>query len=101
MSLLIALDYDDTYTKDPTGWNEVMFMMKSRGHRFVGCTMRYESEMDTVSPEYKRICNLVVPTGRQGKREFLANMNIHPNVWIDDMPDWIIMGVHNVEKEDS
>jgi len=89
--MLIAIDYDDTFTRDPDGWLEFMIMMKLRGHKFVGCTMRYEKEMFDVHQTYKDTCDFVVPTGRKAKRRFLANMDIHPHVWIDDIPDFIVM----------
>ena len=41
--MLIALDYDDTFTRDPEGWLNFAKLMKSRGHEIIGVTMRYLS----------------------------------------------------------
>ena len=42
--MIIALDYDDTYDRDPALWNHLIGLATSRGHSVVIVTMRYEHE---------------------------------------------------------
>lgn len=80
--MLIALDYDDTYTRNPVFWNKYIALCKSSGHDVICCTMRYPSES----------VELPIPvhyTSRQQKREYLQRLEIFPHVWIDDTPEFI------------
>lgn len=42
--MLIALDYDGTFTEDPTLWVSFIAMAQAHGHDVIGVTMRYEFE---------------------------------------------------------
>ena len=42
MNLLIAIDYDNTYTADPAWWDEVIHSGQQRGHTIVCVTGRTE-----------------------------------------------------------
>lgn len=88
--VLIALDYDGTYTNDPDFWNDFIYMVKSRGHKVICATMRYDDPVE--SKDVNRTIGVsceVIYTGRKAKKDFLAKMNIHPDVWIDDNPLWL------------
>ena len=76
--MIIALDYDKTYTADPTLWNGFIFAAKARKHDVKIVTMRYPSEIITAPPAE------VVYTSRKAKRKFFA-----ADIWIDDSPQWI------------
>lgn len=93
--MLIVIDYDETFTRDPLGWQEVCEVLKAHGHSVIGATMRSESEGADLSPIYLEICNFVVFTDRKAKRHFLAEHDIYPDVWIDDTPEFI---AHNARK---
>lgn len=88
--MLIALDYDETYTLDPEFWNDFIRMIRERGHRVVCATMRYDTpfESKAVRDTIGKTCEVIF-TGRKAKKEFLENINIHPDVWIDDNPLWL------------
>ena len=85
--MLIALDYDGTYTADPLLWDGFLQSAKKAGHEIVCATMRHEHEGADVIESLPGI--LVVFTGRQAKRTFLAERGIFPTIWIDDNPAWI------------
>lgn len=89
--MLIALDYDETFTRDPDGWSDAMSVMRSYGHTVIGCTMRTPQERHGMHERYFDVCHEVYFSSRQGKREYLASNNLFPNVWIDDTPDFICM----------
>lgn len=87
--ILIALDYDDTYTKDPELWLEFIALAKRRGHTVVGATMRCESEKPVMDPRYTEGIHVEYTCGR-AKLKALAARGVRPNIWIDDRPDWIV-----------
>lgn len=85
--LLIAIDYDGTYTADPEGWNVVIMMLKARGHSVICCTHRnYDERIE------RDIGCIIYYTERKAKRPFLAKLGIRPHIWIDDNPHWIDQG---------
>jgi hypothetical protein len=88
--MIIALDYDGTFTKDPRLWAVFIESAKAAEHYVVGCTMRYESEWTDMDRNYLYKCDRIVFTGRNAKKEFLEKLGIRPDVWIDDRPDFIL-----------
>ena len=91
-SMLIALDYDGTYTLDPEFWDLFIQSAKMRKHEVVIVSARYSSEVIERPPD-----NVIIYyTGRRAKKEFMENM-ISPDVWIDDHPEYILFNV-NGEK---
>lgn len=76
--MLIALDYDKTYTEDPRLWNTFIDLAKDSGHVVKIVTMRHPSE-----PIENPSCE-VIYTSRKAKNGF-----IRPSIWIDDSPHWI------------
>lgn len=94
--MLICIDFDDTYTKDPVLWNEFILLAKSRGHRVICCTMRYEiEEGEELTQTIGKVVDLIYFTNRNSKKAFLNNLNIFPDIWIDDEPSFILYGVDN------
>ena len=76
--MLIALDYDGTYTADPSLWDEFIRSAQARGHTVKIVTMRHPSEA-IVNPPVE-----VIYTSRNAKSAYLK-----PDIWIDDSPHWI------------
>ncbi len=88
--MLIALDYDGTYTADPDMWDRFIADARSRGHSIVVATMRCSNkEGDEVRTTLGERVDLIVFTERKAKKQFLRNMQIIPDIWIDDNPDWL------------
>jgi hypothetical protein len=84
--VLIALDYDGTYTADPALWDGFVAAAQKRGHNVIVVTMRYASEPLKVGDLD------VFYTGRKAKRAFIEATGVRPHIWIDDMPDFILHG---------
>ncbi len=80
--MLIALDYDGTYTADPALWLSFAESARHRGHRVVVITMRRPDEPIDVPFD-------VVYTSRRAKAPHAAEIGLKPDVWIDDRPAWI------------
>jgi len=76
--MLIALDYDKTYTADPVLWNNFIKSAQDRGHSVKIVSMRYPSEPIESAPVD------VVYTSRKAKATIFK-----ADIWIDDSPAWI------------
>jgi hypothetical protein len=89
--MMIALDYDDTYTRDPEFWDEVIAIAKSRGHSVICATMRHESEGRDVLGDLGGVVEAFVFTDRKAKYKAVHEAGYMPSVWIDDSPHFIHM----------
>lgn len=76
--MLIALDYDGTYTADPVLWDAFIKKAKERGHEVKIATMRFPSE-----PVPDVGCE-VVYTERKAKYGCMP-----ADIWIDDRPHFL------------
>jgi hypothetical protein len=81
----IALDYDDTYTKDPIFWNEFLLSAKDHSHDVMIVTYRSTDMPIDHNPGIP-----VFYTGWKAKREFMEKHGIKIDVWIDDTPELIL-----------
>lgn len=89
----IALDYDDTFTEDPTFWAEMVTLAKRRGHSVTFVTFRKEKHESYTNHDIEEdaqwlgidivYCNL-----KQKATQFEAD------VWIDDSPHFIPSADH-------
>ena len=78
--MIIALDYDGTYTRDPELWERFIDSAISSGHQISCVTMRYPQEE-------VRMRIPVVYTSRQAKM-----LCFKADIWIDDNPHFLVMG---------
>ena len=88
--VIIAFDYDETFTRDPLGWSEASGVLRDHGHTIIGATMRSGQELGDVAPSYVALCDQIVCTDREAKRPALARLGIFPHVWVDDTPPAVI-----------
>lgn len=94
----IAIDFDDTYTKDPVMWNEIIHMMISRDHEVWCISARPEIHMDRVRETIGSIIgrDRCIGTNLKGKRKYVWEMHgLRPDVWIDDTPEAIGGDIYN------
>lgn len=82
----ISLDYDNTYTRDPIFWDEVILLAKRRGHSVFCVTMRYEHEGKEVKEALENKVESIFFTGRKAKDKFMFGKGISIDVWLDDIP---------------
>jgi hypothetical protein len=80
--LVIALDFDGTYTEDPEGWQLFVHMMKARGHEVHIVTYR---DTDWDNSDIEEACSKMgikplFTAGKQKQHVFKAD------IWIDDNP---------------
>lgn len=90
----IALDYDDTFTRDPELWARIIFSCLHRGHeiRIVTFRSKLHNNLDLIEAmAYYNLSPIpVIYTAGNRKRDFCANLGFFPDVWIDDMPELIV-----------
>lgn len=88
--MILALDYDYTFTEDPNSWYRIAHILRQAGHVVYGVTMRYPHEASGMDHWYDKACNDIFFTGRKAKKLFMLGKGIKVDVWIDDNPTWII-----------
>ena len=87
--MMLALDYDDTYTRDPEFWNAVIDLANARGHSVICATLRSPEEgADVLAALGDRVEDIVF-TSRKAKHWAVYAAGYMPSVWIDDMPQYI------------
>jgi hypothetical protein len=85
----IALDFDDTYTRDSEMWDNIIDIFKERGHDVRIVTFR-KSTMKDPALDYLRLKIPVIFTEFQAKRAFTQKMGWFVDIWIDDSPEFIV-----------
>jgi hypothetical protein len=83
----IALDFDDTYTRDPELWNIFIFAARTRGHDIRIVTFRKSHMTD---PMLDNIGIPVIFTEYTQKRAHCNKLGWYVDVWIDDSPEFIV-----------
>ena len=83
MPLLIAIDYDRTFTAAPDMWTDFIRDALRRDFWVVLCTAR-------PFPPQEPLPIPVICTGGRAKRDFLAAGGVYPDIWIDDDPASIL-----------
>ncbi|QDH83430.1 hypothetical protein [Achromobacter phage Motura] len=101
--MIVGLDFDETYTRDPETWDKVIAVLRAARHTVYCVTMRYPGleESLEVSSQLNGKVDACFFTGRKGKRDFMYAQGINVHVWIDDMPDAIIMDFHPHKVSES
>jgi hypothetical protein len=90
----IALDYDNTFTRDPLFWQRLIDDAVASGHKVWLVTSR--SPDDKVALPILGIEDAVYCNAR-AKRVVCNELGIPIDIWIDDDPLWI--NTHFVEDE--
>lgn len=97
--MIIAIDFDDTYTRDPELWDEFCRSCIRRGHKVYCVTARAEGKMmDIVKESIGKVIGEknCIGTNLQPKRNFLLeNYKIYIDVWCDDTPDAIVDNIYS------
>lgn len=86
----IALDFDETYTLDPTLWDVFINAAVRKGHKVFCVTMRNDDEMMEVYSQLNGKVNAIFNTSRHAKLPYMNKVGIKIDVWIDDRPDFIL-----------
>lgn len=95
--MIIAIDFDKTYTEDPELWNTFINKAKVNGHRVICVTARYNDGRHGDNRDIFNTIGTVLEhdeiyfSGIAPKRNYMINEHeIFPTVWIDDTPLGIV-----------
>jgi hydroxymethylpyrimidine pyrophosphatase-like HAD family hydrolase len=95
----IALDYDNTYTRDPEFWRMVISAAQYRGHTVYCVTARTPNQSQEVYDSIGKVIggDNCYFTSMGAKKDYMFSKGISIDVWIDDMPFFIENGlsIHN------
>jgi hypothetical protein len=87
--MIIAIDYDNTYSADPETFNKVITIFKEAGHTVICVTGRDGGLMgDPVRASIGKLVPIVF-AGSAWKEDAAEEKGYIVNVWIDDMPEMI------------
>jgi len=89
--MIVALDYDDTYTRDPLAWARVVDVLKAAGHEVLCVTWRNDTDANrklVVIPGLR--WNQHYFTQHTAKKRFMERQGICVDVWIDDNPEAVL-----------
>lgn len=88
---LICVDYDGTYTESPALFDFFIKKAKELGFSVIGCTMRYEYEKDEDLIHFEQMVDKLYFSERRAKKKYLEDLNITPQIWVDDTPEWLFV----------
>lgn len=86
--MIIAVDYDNTYTADPELWDDFIKSAIVKGHTVICVTARTENIGEPVKESIGQLVPVIF-TGGQPKRAASLKRGYKVDVWIDDMPQII------------
>lgn len=81
--MLIALDYDFTFTMDPPFWRAFLDLCEAAGHKVICVTGREEKPDFTREPE---LCIPFVLAAGEPKFRAAMRAGYAVDIWIDDAP---------------
>lgn len=89
--MIIALDFDNTYTRDPELWYSFTNYSRMRGHTVILVTARFDQHMAEVKTRVDGIfsASQIFNTSMAPKREFMQSKRVSVDIWIDDCPEMI------------
>ncbi len=93
--MILSLDYDDTYTRDPLFWNWVAEKAMERGHEVWCVSARHDVHMDHARHTIGRVigADRCLGTNGKAKRDTLfKEKGVYADIWIDDMPETVSDG---------
>lgn len=88
--MIIALDYDETYTRDPKFWDHFVDYATFKGHKVYMVTLRHFQRGRV--PKHIEEFMIVIYCNGLPKRLVTNEKGIHIDIWIDDSPATIDKG---------
>lgn len=89
VAMNIALDFDDTYTRDPALWDLFIAHAKDRKHDIRIVTYRKRTMTDPALDWLGQTIPVIFTEYTQ-KRKFTNDIGWLVDVWIDDSPEFIV-----------
>ena len=86
--MIIAIDYDSTYTVDPSLWNDFIERALTGHHTVICVTARPEVMGQVVLDSVGKLVPVIF-AGGDWKREVALKQGYKVDVWIDDSPEYV------------
>lgn len=86
--MTIALDFDDTYTRDPLLWDQFIALAQHRGWQVICVTSRASADTPGLQ-KLAEVLPAVICAGATPKRAAARAMGYMPDIWVDDCPESI------------
>jgi len=86
--MTIALDYDLTWTADPSMWRSFVILAQACGHRVIMVTGRSGWSSDMERGEIPDDMDIYY-TNRKLKKPHMEGLGVKVDVWCDDSPGMI------------
>lgn len=86
--MIIAIDYDNTYTGDPETWDNVIKTFQAAGHTVICVTARSEAMGLAVLNTIGKLIPVLFCESAW-KREYALSKGYKVDVWVDDMPEYV------------
>lgn len=94
--LVIAIDFDDTFTADAPLWAEFIFNAVLRGHSVYCVTARRDSEenLEDIQETFATYdLSLPIVFCNMGSKLWtMEQRGVHVDIWIDDAPHSLVHG---------
>lgn len=87
--MLLALDYDDTFTRDKEFWRDFCLAAVRRGHTVICVTARGEEDRPEVVQDLSGFVEDIICTAGKAKHAAAYAAGYMVSVWIDDQPQWV------------
>ena len=88
---LICIDYDGTISEAPVLFQKWIEFAQQFNYKVIIATMRSEEEKDSGLITLETYVDKIYYTNRKAKKKFLADLGVHPWIFIDDRPEWLFM----------
>ncbi len=85
--MIIAIDYDGTYDRDPAAWDKAILALQDTA-TIICVTSRTEEQGQPVLSSIGKVVGTAhcIFAGRKWKRDAAKEAGFEVDVWIDDMP---------------
>jgi hypothetical protein len=93
--MIVAIDYDATWSADPELWEAFGRYARRRGHIVVLITNRIDNgrNRDEIADAVGGFVDHMILAGPMPKERAAAKLGIYPSIWIDDNPDTVTQGL--------
>lgn len=102
--MVIAIDYDDTYTADPDFWRKFIHAANNSGHTIIMVTQRcrcYPEQVREVEERVGRLLPIIFagdPLLAQSKMQAAQTAGYVVDVWIDDNPQSVLVPMYRRQE---
>ena len=82
----MGLDFDNTYTLDPTFWQKIYDLAKASGHQIICVTWRFGTQKDKEDLKILPPDMSIVFAGGRSKIRMAKKAGYKIDVWVDNFP---------------